>query len=79
MAGKAGQVAAGGVPSIAQRGLAISRYTHLCNALLVAWLFWLGAISFKKVPFCSQLHTDSTQLPSELYHNSLSVGAHCQG
>ena len=43
------QLSAGGVPGIAQQGIALSRLTHLVNALLVASLFWLGAISFKKV------------------------------
>lgn len=46
---QAGQLAASGVPSIVQTGLTISRCTHFVNALLVAGLFWLGAISFKKV------------------------------
>ena len=50
-------MAGSGVPSIAQTGLAMSRYTHLVNALLVAGLFWMGAISFKKAGLLPQTMT----------------------
>ena len=46
---QAGQVGASGVPDIVVKGITLSRYTHTINALLVAALFWMGAISFRKV------------------------------
>ena len=47
---QAGQVGTSGVPDIVVKGITVSRYTHTINALLVAALFWMGAISFRKVP-----------------------------
>ena len=37
------------MPDIVVKGITLSRYTHTINALLVAALFWMGAISFRKV------------------------------
>ena len=53
---QAGQVDSSKVPDLVVKGITLSRYTHTINALLVAALFWMGAISFKKVdPLQSRL------------------------